>query len=117
MYSTGRTLQKVGRTLSRYQMISEGDSVIAAVSGGPDSVCLLHVLHALKDEFHIQLVVAHFDHGLRPAEDEHETIFVRGLAESFKLPFETAKGHLLAKRSSGSREEAARNARYRFSRG
>jgi tRNA(Ile)-lysidine synthase len=95
-------------------MISEGDSVIVAVSGGSDSVCLLRVLYELKDELHIHLLVAHFDHGLRPAEDEFETAFVRGLAESLDLPFETAKGHLLAKRTPGSREEVARNARYAF---
>jgi tRNA(Ile)-lysidine synthase len=95
-------------------MISEGDCVIVAVSGGPDSVCLLHILHELKDELNIRLVVAHFDHGLRPAEDESETAFVRSLAQSLKLPFETAKGHLLAKRTPGSREEVARIARYAF---
>jgi len=95
-------------------MISEGDSVIVAVSGGPDSVCLLHVLFELKDELHIHLVVAHFDHGLRPVDDESETVFVRGLVESLDLPFETAKGHLLAKKTRGSREEVARNARYAF---
>ncbi len=114
MYYPSQTLQKVKHTISRHQMISEGDSVIVAVSGGPDSVCLLHVLHELKNELHIHLVVAHFDHGLRPAEDESETAFVRGLAESLKLPFETAKGHLLAKKTPGSREEVARNARYAF---
>lgn len=114
MDSAKSTLQKVKRTIARHQMISEGDSVIVAVSGGPDSVCLLHMLNGLKDDLNIRLVVAHFDHGLRPAEDEHETAFVRGLAEFLKLPFETAKGHLLAKRTSGSREEVARNARYRF---
>ena len=114
MYSTRNTLQKIKRTISRHRMISEGDSVIVAVSGGPDSVCLLHVLHELKAELHIHLVVAHFDHGLRPAEDESETAFVRGLAESLNLPFETAKGHLLAKRARGSKEEVARTARYSF---
>jgi tRNA(Ile)-lysidine synthase len=114
MYSTRSTLQKVKRTISRHQMISEGDFVIVAVSGGPDSVSLLHVLHELKNELQIHLLVAHFDHGLRPAEDEPETIFVRGLAESLNLPFETAKGHLLGKRTPGSREEVARNARYAF---
>ena len=114
MYSTRNTLRKVKHTISRHQMISEGDSVIVAVSGGPDSVCLLHVLHELKNKLQIHLVVAHFDHGLRPAEDESETAFVRGLAESLNLPFETAKGHLLAKRTRGSKEEVARNARYAF---
>jgi tRNA(Ile)-lysidine synthase len=114
MYYSIQTLQKVKHTISRYQMISEGDSVIVAVSGGPDSVCLLNILHKLKDELHIHLVVAHFDHGLRPAEDESETAFARALAESLKLPFETAKGRLLVKKTRGSREEVARNARYAF---
>jgi tRNA(Ile)-lysidine synthase len=62
----------------------------------------------------IRLVVAHFDHGLRSAEDESETAFVRDLAQSLKVPFETAKGRLLSKRTRGSREEVARNARYAF---
>ncbi len=114
MYSTRNTFQKVKHTISRHHMISEGDCVIVAVSGGPDSVCLLHLLHELMDELHIHLVVAHFDHGLRPAEDESETAFVRALAVSLKLPFETAKGYLLAKKVRGSREEVARNARYAF---
>jgi tRNA(Ile)-lysidine synthase len=114
MYSPIQTIQKVKRTISRHQMISEGDSVIVAVSGGPDSVCLLHILHEVKDELQIDLVVAHFDHGLRPAEDERETAFSRTLAQSLQLPFETAKGRLLAKKTGGSKEEVARNARYAF---
>ena len=114
MYYPNQTLQKVKHTISRHQMIGEGDCVIVAVSGGPDSVCLLYALHELRTELQIRLVVAHFDHGLRPAEDESETAFVRALAVSLKLPFETAKGHLLAKKVRGSREEVARNARYAF---
>jgi tRNA(Ile)-lysidine synthase len=114
MYYPTQTLTKVKHTIARHRMISEGHCVIVAVSGGPDSVCLLHVLNELKDELHIHLVVAHFDHGLRPGEDESETTFVSALAESLKLPFETAKGHLLAKKTRGSREEVARNARYAF---
>ena len=95
-------------------MIRPGDLAVVAVSGGPDSVCLLHMLCELKDALKLQLIVAHFDHGLRPDEDAFETRFVRGLAESLNLPFETAKGRLLAKTTSGSREEAARTARYAF---
>jgi tRNA(Ile)-lysidine synthase len=101
-------------TISRHDMIRQGDLVVVAVSGGPDSVCLLHILHELKDALHLGLVAAHFDHGLRPAEDESETAFVRGLAESLGLPFETEKGRLLAKKTSGSREEVARSSRYAF---
>lgn len=114
MYSPSRTLQKVNATLSRYSMIQPGDLVVAAVSGGPDSVCLVHILHKLEDAFDFHLIVAHFDHGLRPAEDDAETHFVSTLADSMKIPFETAKGRLLGKRTSGSQEEASRNARYAF---
>jgi tRNA(Ile)-lysidine synthase len=114
MYSANKTLQKAEATISRYDMIQPGNLVIVAVSGGPDSVCLLHILHELKDALDVHLVVAHFDHGLRPAEDESETAFVRGLAGSLDLPFETAKGRLLARKTAGSMEEAARNARYGF---
>jgi tRNA(Ile)-lysidine synthase len=114
MNSPKKTLRKVRQTISRYEMMQPGDLVVVGVSGGPDSVCLLHILYELKDELHVHLLPAHFDHGLRPAEDESETTFVRGLAESLKLPFETAKGQLLAKKAPGSREEAARNARYAF---
>jgi tRNA(Ile)-lysidine synthase len=114
MLSVKKALNKVRATISRYNMIQPGDLVVVAVSGGPDSVCLLHILHELKDELAAHLFVAHFDHGLRPAEDDWETAFVRGLAGSLKLPFETAKARLLAKKAPGSTEEAARNARYAF---
>ena len=114
MLSVKKALRKVKATISRYNMIQPGNLVVVAVSGGPDSVCLLHILHELKDELRAHLFVAHFDHGLRPAEDEWETDFVRGLAGSLNLPFETAKARLLAKKAPGSTEEAARNARYAF---
>ncbi|MBN2033917.1 MAG: tRNA lysidine(34) synthetase TilS [Deltaproteobacteria bacterium] len=114
MHSLHKTLQKVKETISRYEMIQPEDLVVVAVSGGPDSVCLLSILHELKDKLRLRLIVAHFDHGLRPADDESETAFVRSLAESLKLPFETAQGHMLAKNATASREEAARNTRYAF---
>jgi tRNA(Ile)-lysidine synthase len=114
MYSPHQTVKKVQSTLSRHDMIRPGDLVVVAVSGGPDSVCLLHILHDLKDALQSKLLVAHFDHGLRPAEDDAETRFVRAMTEALGVPFETGKGRLLAKKASGSREEAARTARYAF---
>ena len=106
--------KKVKQTISRYRMTSPGDLCIVAVSGGPDSVCLLHILHELEQELGIKLVVAHYDHGLREAEDEAETQFVQDLASSMNLPFETERASFLRKESTSSLEEKARNARYGF---
>ena len=105
--------RKVKQTILRYEMIHSGDRVIVAVSGGPDSVCLLHLLYDLMDELGIDLVVAHFDHGLRPKEDEAETAFVGDLAQSLALPFDTEKA-ALGPVVDASIEEKARTARYHF---
>jgi tRNA(Ile)-lysidine synthase len=68
----------------------------------------------MQDDFSIGLVAAHFDHGLRPQEDEAETEFVRRLARSMDLPFECAKWVTSANRKGASLEERARDARYAF---
>ncbi|MBW1901127.1 MAG: tRNA(Ile)-lysidine synthetase, partial [Deltaproteobacteria bacterium] len=86
-----QSIKKVKNTISRYGMIRFGDRVVVAVSGGVDSVCLLDMLHELGDELGIELFVAHFDHGLRPDDDEAETRFVKLLAASLDLSFETKK--------------------------
>lgn len=108
-----QTLARVRETISRWEMIRQNDRVIVAVSGGADSICLLHLLHSLGDFFSIHLVVAHYEHGLRPMEDPAETGFVQQLATSLGLPFESEKGSLSIGRAD-SIEERARNARYDF---
>jgi tRNA(Ile)-lysidine synthase len=114
MKSTNPIIKKVRNTIFRYGMIHPGDLIIVAVSGGPDSVCLLHILYDLKDELKFGLVVAHYEHGLRPNEDESETTFVRRLAASMNLPYETDKAVALHKAEIASIEEKARDARYAF---
>jgi len=109
-----KILRKISRTITKYHMLQPGDSVVVAVSGGPDSVCLLDVLSALRGVLGIRLIVAHFDHGLRPGEDEGETRFVEALAHSLSLPFVKAKWDLGLQAAAGSLEERARDARYRF---
>jgi tRNA(Ile)-lysidine synthase len=108
------TIDKVRRTISHYGMIDPGDRILVAVSGGADSVCLLDILHELRAELGITLVIAHYDHGMRPSEDLLESQFVQGLATAMNLPFETEKGSLLMEGSTSSIEERARIARYRF---
>lgn len=79
---------------------------VVGVSGGVDSVALLHMLKNLPDR---ELIVAHVDHGIRP--DSHEdALFVRRMAELWGLPFETIRYEL----GPGASEEQAREARYRF---
>lgn len=95
-------------------MMGGGNRVVVAVSGGADSVCLLDVLYHLREEWDLQLVVAHFDHGFRPKEDEAETQVVRELASAMKLPFETEKMRWGSECPSSSLEEKAREARYAF---
>jgi tRNA(Ile)-lysidine synthase len=108
------TINKVRRTILRHQMLNPGDLCIVAVSGGPDSVCLLDILNELRAVLGIKLVVAHFDHGLREGEDDAETRFVQDLASSMNLPFESEKATSLMDGASGSMEEKARDARYLF---
>jgi tRNA(Ile)-lysidine synthase len=107
-------IKGVQETITAHGMLDRGDRIIVAVSGGPDSVCLLHILHALRADFSIDLVVAHYDHGLRPGEDEGETRFVRRLARSMNLPFESAGWASSDRHKVSSLEERARDARYAF---
>ncbi len=107
-------LKKIEQTISRYNMLEYGNRVLVAVSGGPDSVVLLDVLDRLKETFSLDLVVAHFDHSLRPEDDERETRFVDSLAVSKNLPFVTRKAPSSPGESGKSPEEEARDARYAF---
>lgn len=101
-------------------MISEGFDrlfprkdhiILVGVSGGPDSLCLLHTL--LRK--HYTVVAAHFNHHLRP-EADREAAFVRERADSWEVPFSLGEADvgLFAEQSSLSIEEAARILRYRF---
>ncbi len=89
-------------------------TVVVGVSGGADSVCLLHALAALADQWAITLHVAHVDHALRPTSGE-DAAFVRELAHTLGLPFHclTLAPDELA-RLPGGREAAARLARHRY---
>lgn len=82
---------------------------VVAVSGGVDSVVLLDML--VKTGEH-ELVVAHFDHGIRN-ESTDDANFVAGLAAQYGLPFKVTQGHL----GSAASEELARNKRYEFLKG
>ncbi len=116
MYNTHmQIVTHAKNTINKYSMLSHGDSVLAGLSGGPDSVCLLSILAGLRAEYGIELSAAYIDHGFRPAETPLEIDFCRKLCGSLAVPF-TAKAievKSFAKGSGLSMQEAARELRYR----
>lgn len=108
-------LDKVQSAIVRYQMLRPGDRVLVAVSGGIDSVVLLHILKKQYKEYKLTLGVAHFDHAIRP-DSAQDAEFVRALAQSLGLHCFTERADVpaYAKAHKLSLEVAARQLRYQF---
>lgn len=98
------------------RLVSQGDRVLAAVSGGVDSVVLLRLLYLWRDYFDLSLGIAHFNHQLRGEESEEDESFVKELAKRYQLPVFVGRGDVrrLARRKKYSLEEAARLLREEF---
>jgi tRNA(Ile)-lysidine synthase len=111
-----RLLQKVARTIADFDMFKPGDSVLAGVSGGPDSLALLYALLELAQSFSFSVGLAHLNHGIRKDEANHDEAFVRSMAVKLNVPFYIRKANVLNLKKSQklSLEEAGRNARYGF---
>lgn len=93
-----------------------GERVLCAVSGGLDSMCLLHMLNAWCAERGGQVVAAHFNHCLRGEAADRDETFVRETCEKWSIPLTVGRGEVrnFAKREGLSVEEAARTLRYAF---
>jgi tRNA(Ile)-lysidine synthase len=109
--------KKIEVFVARHKLIVPGDRVLAAVSGGPDSVALLHLLYDLREELGLHLEVAHLQHGIRDEEAREDARFVAGMAEKLGLPFHLKEVNVPKIRSAAGRgnlEQLARDERYRF---
>lgn len=97
-------------------MIQKGDGVLAAVSGGPDSVALVYALEELSADLSFRLGIIHLNHGLRGENADRDAAFVRKLAQEMNLPAFFDKKDVLSyrKKMKLSLEEAARQVRYDF---
>ena len=105
-------LNRLLKMIRRYDMVSAGDTVICAVSGGADSMALLWGLYLLREKLDIQLQAAHFNHHLRQEESDRDEAFVREFCHRFDIPL-----HVGSKRvEAGEKglEAAARDARYAY---
>ena len=110
----GRFRQKVLSFMKKNHMTDRGDSVLAAVSGGADSVCLLLILHEMAAELGIKVFAFHMNHGIRGAEADRDEQFVMELCERLNIPLTVAheKVEEYAAERGLSGEEAGRILRY-----
>ena len=104
------------RFIRENELIKPGSTLVCAVSGGKDSVCLLHVMRSLQKELSITVKAAHLNHQLRGEESDRDEAFVRSLCERLGVPLTVSGGDVAARaRETGeSVEEAARKLRYAF---
>lgn len=109
-------LSQVRETIAKYEIFHPGERVVVGVSGGPDSLCLLHLLHRLREELEIALHVAHLHHALRGEEADEDARFVERVATSWGLASTVEKRDVpaYAEREKLAIEEAARHLRYTF---
>lgn len=108
--------QVVRETIQKYQMILPGEIVIAGVSGGPDSLTMLHLLKELQDELDFSLHVAHVDHSFRGKEAEEEASWVKETAAKWGLPCTVTKVNVpeIAREQGVSAQEAGHLVRKKF---
>ena len=105
-------LNKLLEFIRRYGLISPGDRVICAVSGGADSVALLFAMYLLRERLDITLEAAHFNHRLRGEESDADEAFVKELCGRHDIPLHLGSGRILPGKKG--LEAAAREARYAF---
>ena len=108
---------RVRRTLQRYALVRDGDRVVIALSGGADSVALLHLARELEADGVLVIAgAAHLNHQLRGADADEDERFCSGLAAAFDIPIEVERADVraLALGEKRSIEDAARRARYAF---
>lgn len=104
-------MREIEQTVSRHDMLEKGGVVLAAISGGPDSVALLDSLHALAPFHRMGLVAAHLNHGLRGEESDKDEQWVRDFCKNLEVPLETGR---LGPPPETNIEAWARDERYRF---
>jgi tRNA(Ile)-lysidine synthase len=108
---------RVLRTIRKHGLCPQGGRVLVALSGGPDSVALLHILRALETRGELTVTgAAHFNHQLRGADADADEQFCRELTDAIGLAFEAGRADVaaIASQTGRSIEDAARTARYAF---
>ena len=106
--------KRIRETIRRHSLIEKGDHIVVGLSGGPDSVCLFHVLLKLREELGLTIHPVHVNHQFRPGAAEADQAYVVDLCSRFGLETRvfTVDCNALAKELGMTSEEAGRKARY-----
>lgn len=107
---------KVENTLSDFKMLGDNDKVIVALSGGADSVALLHTLNSIKEKYNLTLYACHVNHNLRGNESVRDENFVKALCDELHIELFVKSVDILSlsKERKQSVELCGRNVRYEF---
>ncbi|WLR50918.1 tRNA lysidine(34) synthetase TilS [Bacillus tianshenii] len=102
--------------IEKHHLINDGETIIVGLSGGPDSLALLHYLYELKEKRNLYLVAVHLNHMFRGEEAEKDCIFVKHFCDSIDIPIVTEKIDVPAyqKKYHLNAQEAARKCRYQL---
>ena len=107
--------EEVLKTIKTYNLIEKNDKIVIGVSGGPDSICLLHLLYSLQEKLKFEIVVAHINHQIREVADS-ETEYVKDFCKKLGIECFVKKENILelAKKQKKGTEEVGRQVRYDF---
>jgi tRNA(Ile)-lysidine synthase len=109
--------EKVNLFIAKHDLLNQNDSIVIGLSGGPDSVFLLHILHDLKKVYNLNIIAAHLDHGWR--ENSHlDVIFCKELTEKLGIKFVSWHASQIKDlqnfKKTGSKEDLGRQMRRKF---
>ena len=110
-------IEKVIETIKKYNLIEDGDKIILAVSGGPDSISMLDILYKIKqnESINFEIIVAHVNHMIRE-EAMEDAIYVKNFCEKRNIEFylKSIDVKKIANNNKIGTEEAGRKERYKF---
>ncbi len=109
-------IEKFLDTIKKHSLIQKDDGIVVAVSGGPDSVCLLHLLWTIREKYSLKLFAVHLNHQFRGVEAQRDAEYVRNLCNALNIPIfiYTEDVTAYAQKNRMTPEEAGRELRYKY---
>lgn len=112
---TCNLIEKVNKTIDKYNLLDNVSSICVGVSGGADSVCLLDILNKLSSQYNYSLTVVHVNHNIRGAEAIRDSEFVRNICQNLNVTFNLVSENVpqISAETGESIEECGRRIRYK----